>query len=126
MSQTTGSNNRKGGIVYVRVGGELLDGKGSWTYGLGLPKQEGFLGTARAAGYKTVPQIAFIEGALTDANDFDLAKFQAVDGETVTLELANGKSIVLSDAWYAGEGTGSTEEGEISVRFESRSEGVEV
>ncbi|MCL9788839.1 phage tail tube protein [Neisseria subflava] len=26
---------------------------------------------------------------------------------TVTLQLASGKTVVLSDAWYAGEGTGT-------------------
>ena len=41
--------------------------------------------------------------------------------QTVTIDLANGKSIVLRDAWFAGEGTGNTEEGNIAVRFEATS-----
>jgi hypothetical protein len=38
---------------------------------------------------------------------------------TVTLELANGKVVVAREAWYAGDGTVQTEEGNIAVRFEA-------
>jgi len=38
---------------------------------------------------------------------------------TVTLKLANDKVIILRNAWFAGEGTVTTEEGEIAVRWES-------
>ena len=48
------------------------------------------------------------------------------DNATVTLELVNGKTIVLSNAWFAGEGTVTTEEAEIAVRWESRSPAVEI
>jgi hypothetical protein len=37
---------------------------------------------------------------------------------TVTLTLANDKVIVLRGAFFAGEGTGNTDEGNIGVRFE--------
>jgi len=39
----------------------------------------------------------------------------------VTLQVANGKTIVLRNAWFAGEGTVQTEEGNIAVRFEGLS-----
>lgn len=41
-----------------------------------------------------------------------------MDNATVTLELANGKMIVLRNAWFASEGTVQTEEGTIALRFE--------
>ena len=47
------------------------------------------------------------------------------DNVTVTLELIHGKTIVLANAWYAGEGTVTTEEAEIAVRWESRIPTVE-
>ena len=49
-----------------------------------------------------------------------------MDNATVTLDLAIGKTIVLSNAWFAGEGSVTTGEAEIAVRFESRHEGQEV
>lgn len=60
-----------------------------------------------------------------NTDDLDSANFQGSDNVTVTLELANGKIIVLSNAWFAGEGKVECEEGEITVRFESRKQAVE-
>ena len=37
------------------------------------------------------------------------------------MELANGKVVLLRDAWYAGEGNVGTEEANIQVRFEGLS-----
>jgi len=48
----------------------------------------------------------------------DLKALQETTEATVVLELANGKSIILREAWYAGEGTVSTQEGNIAARFE--------
>lgn len=76
-------------------------------------------------GYKETPQVAFIEGAVTDSDELDLATLVTADNVTVTLELNNGKVVTLSNAWFASEGSGSTDEGEIAVRFESRREAVE-
>ena len=55
-----------------------------------------------------------------------LADLTSIDNATVTLQLASGKTVVLSDAWYAGEGTGNTEEANIGVRFESKYEAQEI
>jgi hypothetical protein len=79
------------------------------------------VGADAVHGYKEVPQVPFIEGKITDSSDLDLAELCDVVDATVTLELANGKVIVLRDAWYAGEGTVDTDEGEIGVRFEGKS-----
>jgi hypothetical protein len=68
-----------------------------------------------------MPQAPFIEGKITDRGTLDLQKLVSIEDATVTLELANGKSILLREAWFAGEGNVSTEEGEIDVRFVGRS-----
>jgi len=39
----------------------------------------------------------------------------------VIAELANGKTVVLRSAWYAGEGKVNTAESEIDARFEGLS-----
>lgn len=116
---------RIGGIISFKVGGRQLNAKGNFTYNLGKEKREAVIGTDKVHGYKATPQPAFIEGEITDNVSLDLAALVETDGETVTLDLANGKSIVLRKAWYAGEGTGNTEEGNISVRFEA-AEGEEI
>lgn len=109
------------GLIFIKVDGVQYRAKGNYTYNLGKPKREGVAGADGVHGYKETPQIPFIEGEITDSKDLDLSKFLEIDGATVTLELGNGKVILLRDAWNASEGTGNTEEGNISVRFEGMS-----
>lgn len=111
-------SQRRGGIIQVQVNGEIYDAKGNWTYNLGRPKREAIIGADTVHGYKETPQVAFIEGEITDRGSLDLDALVRVSLSTITLELANGKVIVLQEGWYAGEGTGNSEEGNIAVRFE--------
>jgi hypothetical protein len=113
--------NRRAGKIFVKIDGAQHDAKGSFTYNLGIPKREGMIGSDAIHGYKETPQIAFIEGEITDRADLDVKKFLELDGVSVTLELANGKTVLLRDAWYAGDGNIQTEEANIQVRFEGRS-----
>ena len=112
------ATNRRAGTLYFRVDGTQYDARGSFTYRLGHPKREAIVGADRVHGYKEMPQAPFIEGEITDARDLHLATLQNITEATVTLELANGKSIVLRDAWYAADGDVGTEDGNVQVRFE--------
>ncbi len=114
-------NNRRAGIVYIKVNGAIQDAKGNFTYNLGRPKREAIVGADRTHGFKETPQVAYIEGEITDKEDFDLNSLLLTKDATVTLELNNGKTVVLREAWYAGEGKVQTEDGNIEVRFEGKS-----
>lgn len=113
--------NRRAGTLFFKVDGAQYDAKGSFTYNLGAAKREAIVGADAVHGYKETPQTPFIEGEITDRADLDLEALLNLDGVTVTLELANGKVILLRDAWYAGEGNVGTEEANIQVRFEGLS-----
>ena len=113
-------SRRVGGIIFVKVDGEQYDAKGDFTYNLGRPKRDPVIGSDGVHGFRETPQVAFIEGEITDRGTLDLDALVTIEGATVTLELANGKVISLKDSWYASEGTGNTGEGNIAVRFESR------
>ena len=112
------ASQRKGGIIQVQVNGEIYDAKGSWSYNLGRPIREPIVGADVVHGYKETPQVAFIEGEITDRGTLKLSVLVAIVDATVTLTLANGKVIVLRDAWFSAEGTGNSEEGNIAARFE--------
>jgi hypothetical protein len=112
---------RKGGIIQFQAGGVLYDAKGNFTYNLGREKREAIVGADGVHGYKAMPQPAFIEGEITDRGNLDLAALALLEDATVTLNLANGKVIVLRDAWFAAEGTGNTDEGNVGIRFEAKS-----
>ncbi len=111
-------SQRKGGIIQFQVGGILQDAKGNFSYNLGRNLREAVVGSDAVHGYTEKPQVAFIEGEITDRGTLDLNDLVTTKDKTITLELANGKVIVLRDGWYAGEGTGNSEEGNIPVRFE--------
>jgi hypothetical protein len=112
------ANQRRAGLIQLHINGETQDAKGSFSYNLGKPKREAIVGADGVHGFKETPQVAFIEGAITDRGNLDLAALATLTGATVTLSLANDKVVVLRDAWHAGDGTVSTEEAEIAVRFE--------
>jgi len=112
--------NRLAGTVYFKVNSIQYPAKGNFKYNLGKPKREAVIGADGVHGFTEKEQVPFIEGEITDNSDFDLEKLVMIDNATVTLELANGKVIVLSEAWYANEGDAETEEANIPVRFEGK------
>ena len=109
---------RVGGIIFVKANSVQYKAKGSFTYNLGRAKREAIVGADGVHGYKEMPQVPFIEGAITDQSDISLDDLLLLKDATITLELANGKVVVLSDGFFAGEGNVTTEEGEIAARFE--------
>ncbi len=111
-------SNRIGGIISFKVDGTSFFAKGDFTYRVNPTKKEMIVGSDKTHGYKETPQVQYIEGAITDRSNLDLAAMQAIVDATVTLDLANGKTIVLRQACYASEGEVSTAEGEVAVRFE--------
>lgn len=114
------SDQRRGGLIELMANGIRHDCKGNFTYNLGAPKREAVIGSDRVHGFMEKPQVPFIEGEITDRGDLDLHALVVLENATAVLKLANGKIIMLRDAWYAGEGTGNTDEGNIGVRFEGK------
>jgi hypothetical protein len=112
---------RRAGIIQFQVNGVLYDAKGNYSYNLGRPVREAIVGADGIHDYKETPQVAFVEGEVTDSATLDLDALVRLTGVTVTLQTGNGKVIALNNAWFAGEGTGNTEEGNIAIRFESGS-----
>lgn len=115
------SKNRVGGVISLKIDGDMLFAKGNFTYNLGIPRKEGVVGSDRVHGYKETPQVPYIEGEITDRREISMEAIRKIEEATITLELANGKVIVLRQAWEASEGTGNTEEGNAEVRFEGMS-----
>ena len=111
-------SKRVGGIIFVKANGRQFDAKGAFEYNLGRPKRDPVIGHDGHHGFKEVPQEAYISGEITDSGTMDLAQdLLNITDATVTIELANGKVIVLAGAYYSGTGTGITEEGNVEVRF---------
>ena len=115
---------RVGGIIQVQANGEILKAKGNYSYNLGLAMREAVVGADGHHGYKETPQPGFIEGEITDGRNLSLSRLVTMRDATVTLSLPNGKMVACSPAYFAGEGTANTEEGNIPVRWEGPTEEV--
>lgn len=115
------SNRVVGGIIQFKANGQIYRVKGDFTFNPGAPKREAVIGSDGVHGFKETPQVPFIEGKVTDTPDTDTVALFALKDATAYLDLANGKAFVLRNAWYAGDGNHTTEEGEVDLRFEGMS-----
>jgi len=113
--------NRRSGLLFVKIDGVQRDVIGDFTYNFGLPKREGEVGPDTVHGYKELPQIPFIEGEMRDSNALSVSELLSITNSTITLDLANGKTFVLRQAWFAADGDIGTEEANIQLRFEGKS-----
>lgn len=110
---------RIGGVIEIKANGQTIAAKGdSFTYNTGQVKREMVKGADRVHGTKSMIQVPFIEGATSDLPDVNTEDLKNLENATVILNLNNGKTVVLRDAAYTAEGDGTTEEGEIQLRFE--------
>jgi hypothetical protein len=112
------ADQRRAGLIQLQVQGQIFDAKGNFSYNLGQPKRETMIGSDGVHGFKETAQAAFIEGAITDSGTLDLKSLATGKDLTITLTLGNNKVIVLKDAWYSHDGTASTEDAEIPVRWD--------
>jgi len=109
---------RVGGVIKVKADGQRFQAKGEFTYNVQKTKKEMIPGADNVHGYKEIPMVQFIEGAITDSDQIRIEDIYAIKDATISLDLANGKTIILREAVYAADGDATTDEGQIQVRFE--------
>lgn len=111
---------RRAGITFFKIDGAQFPMKGEATYGLGKPERTSIVGQDGVHGFAENPMAPFIELTITDGASVNLDNLSNVTDSTIVLELANGKLVVLRNAFNTNpDGLGgSTSEGEINVRFE--------
>ena len=110
---------RIGGLFYLKVNGRIImTTEGEFTYNLGKPKRSAEKnGALGVAGFVAEAQIPYIDGEIYDKKDVDVESILTMEEATVTLELYNGKTVILSRAAYCGDGEFNTK-GRLKVRFE--------
>lgn len=119
------AQQRRGGIIQVQINGEVIEVVGSWSHDLGGPVREAQVGSDGVVhGFKETTAVGFIEGEIRDSRTLNVAALRRITGATVTMDLPNGKTFVLRDAFAAGPWQGSTEEGVLAARFEGSGEEI--
>lgn len=113
----------RGGIVSLSVNGEVLDVAEDVEYYLGGEEREAAVGPTGPSGYISKEGVPYIQASIRDHDQFDVERHRLINGATVVLELRNGKTIALREAYGAGQWTQQGVEGTISARWEGLSAG---
>jgi hypothetical protein len=102
----------------LQINGNSYDAVGSFTINYGAPKRDELVGPDRVHGYKELPQVPYISGMIRDGSALDIPNdILNATNATLTLLLANGKTAMLEQAWYALEGDVDSEEGTLAIKF---------
>lgn len=64
-----------------------------------------------------MPEAPFIQGDLTDSPGTRVKRLEDIRDATITLELANGKTIALNNAFWVDSSEVDTEEGHYPCKF---------
>ena len=115
MADTT---NRLAGIAYLSVDGQSYMLSGDLTYKPSTVERESLIGQDRPHGYSEKPAVGSISGTLRDAGALTVANFNAMTNVTVTLELANGKTIIGRNMWTVESQEVKTADATFEVKWE--------
>lgn len=121
MPDTT---NRLAGIAYISVDGQSYMLAGELTYSPGDVERESLIGQDRVHGYGEKPRAPFISGSFRDAGTLTVADFNAMTNVTVTLELANSKTVIGRSMWTVEAQEVKTPDATFEVKFEGFSGSV--
>ena len=114
------TQSRIAGTCFIYVDGVQYAARGAFKVNATLYSREGVAGQDGVHGFKETPMVPSIEGEITDLGSLSIKSLQAIEESTVTCQLANGKTYLLTQAWFAGEASLDTAEGKIAVKFEGR------
>lgn len=112
------NTNRIGGVAYLTINGQSYMLAADLTYSPVSVKRETKTGEDHVHGYTESPTAPFISATLRDAGNLTVADFNSMTKELITLELANGKTVVGRDMWTVEAQEVKTAEGTFDVRWE--------
>ena len=115
MADTT---NLIAGIAYLSVDGTRYNLVGDLTYSPATVKRESLAGQDTVHGYSETPRASFISGKIRDMGGLSIASLSAMTNVTVTLELANGKTVIGANMWTVEAQQVETGEAACEVRWE--------
>lgn len=115
------ASQRIAGFCFFKIDGAQYPARGDFEYQPLDTSKEGVAGQDGVHGYKEMPVIPHIKGKVTDLGGISVQALQALTDSTVTLELANGKVVILRDAWVKGEIAVNSQDGSYEITLEGKS-----
>lgn len=111
-------NKRIAGTAYFKADGEQFTLGGSMSYSVNEMTKTGVAGLSGVAGYTEASHVPYIEGEFFTTKEFATKKFEKMENATITLELANGTTVLLEQAWLSGDIAPDVAAGTCTLRFE--------
>jgi len=115
------NEQRVAGLMEIQVDGELQNAAGDFEYNLGVVKRDTMVGIDKIHGFKETPQAPFVRGTVRDRKSLDVKNLASIENATIRLKLANGKNVVIRNAWFDGDGTVKVDDATIEVSFSGMS-----
>lgn len=115
MADTT---NRLAGTAFISVDGQTYMLAGDLAYSPSGVSRETLTGQDRVHGYSEKPKQGSISATLRDAGGLSVHAFNAMTNVTVTLELANGKTVIGRNMWTVEAQEVKTAEATFEVKWE--------
>lgn len=112
------SPNRIGGILSMRVDGTQYEARGNFQVTPGTVRRTGVAGQDFVHGYIEEPIVPQIRGDFSIGNALSLEQLEQITDSTVQIQLANGRTYVLTDAWVTAAFTIDAHDGKVEVTFE--------
>ena len=110
------------GKFTIACDGVAYYASGVFKYGGGFDKREAIMHSAGFAGFKSTPVAPYISGELIDNSSLSLTDIANMTSATITLDLINGKQIVLRGAYSTNDnGLEVDTDGKITIKFEGQS-----
>jgi len=115
------ASNSLAGTAYISVDGVTYQLSADAAYSVSSVKRETLSGMDGIHGFKETPVPGSISATLRDSSSLTVADFNAMDNVTVTLELANGKTIIGRNMWTVDSQEVKAAEGTFDVKWEGLS-----
>jgi len=110
--------NRIGGVLSLRVDGVTYEARGSFQVTPSRVKRTGVAGQDAVHGYIEEPVVPQIKGDVSIGNLLSFEELEAIDEATVQVDLANGRSYVLTQAWLTAGFVIDAHDGKSELTFE--------
>ncbi len=113
----TDNTNRIGGTIFLTIDGVQYAARGNWSVSPSSVKRDGIAGQDYVHGYTEKPIVPGAKGDLSTVPGLSVENLQNITNSTVVLQLANGKTYSLAQAWTAAAFEIDTTEGKLGVEF---------
>ncbi|SIT43669.1 conserved hypothetical protein [Paraburkholderia piptadeniae] len=115
MSNT---KNRIAGTAYLTVDGVSYPVAGDFEYDPSERSRESLTGQDTVHGFSEKPKVGSIKATLRDMGGLSLKQINEMDDVTVTVELANGKTVIGRNMWTVNPQGAKAEDATVPVEWE--------